>query len=118
MGGAARIVTAVATGGLSEIARPVGKATGVDKRLIDPLGTAVSTGLAAVGVKDKAASSAITPQTVTPFMTDAEREREARLAASQRRKDYQDMGRSSTILTGPGGLGGTGAGQQKTLLGY
>ena len=55
---------------------------------------------------------------IKPGMTAAQREKEARLAAARRRKDYQDMGRSSTILTGPGGLGGSGPGEQKTLLGY
>ncbi len=65
-------------------------------------------------------TAATGPGTVAakPGMSEAEKTRLANQAASQRRKDYANLGRSSTILTGPGGLGGTGAGQQKTLLGY
>lgn len=48
----------------------------------------------------------------------AEAQLQARNAAARRRKEFQNLGRSSTLLTGPGGLGGTGAGEQKTLLGY
>lgn len=48
----------------------------------------------------------------------AEAQVQARNAAARRRKEFQNLGRSSTLLTGPGGLGGTGAGEQKTLLGY
>jgi len=62
-------------------------------------------------------ATGVKPTPTKPFMTDAERKKDARLAAARRKKDYQDMGRSSTILTSPGGLGGSGPGEQKTLLG-
>jgi hypothetical protein len=117
MGSAARIITAVLTGGTSEVAREAGKQTGIDPRIINPLAAGYDKGLATVGVKDKS-HTALTPQLAKPGMTQDEIDREARLARDQRRKDYQNLGRSGTILTGPGGLGGTGTGEQKTLLGY
>jgi hypothetical protein len=71
-------------------------------------------GLNVTGKKiDPAAAS--TP--VIPGQTDAERERDARVAAARRRKDFQNLGRSGTIITGPGGLTGSGPGAAKTLLG-
>ncbi len=44
-------------------------------------------------------------------------EENARKSALLRKKQYQDVGRSSTILTGPMGLGGSGTTTGKTLLG-
>jgi hypothetical protein len=54
--------------------------------------------------------------------TQEEIDAQARVAMANRKKSYQNMGRSSTILTGPQGVTGAGPGQgpgaQKTLLGY
>jgi septal ring factor EnvC (AmiA/AmiB activator) len=53
--------------------------------------------------------------------TDKKAEEDARAAAARRKKDYQNMGRSSTILTGPMGLPGGGVTPRdpsKTMLGY
>lgn len=108
MGGAANIlewiVPPVAIA--HETFAAAGRALGADKNF-----------LAAPGSRNAARASTPTAPTTRPGMTDAEREREARVAASQRKKDYQDLGRSSTILTGGQGLGGSGVGVQKTLLG-
>ena len=71
----------------------------------------------AKGVGRLAKKPSHNPLTPDTFMADAERQRLATAAAARRRKEFQNMGRSSTILTGPGGLGGVGAGEQKTLLG-
>jgi hypothetical protein len=71
-----------------------------------------------IGITKPKGSGFKTTAPVRPGQTDADREREARNAAAKRRKEYQDMGRSSTILTGGQGLAGSGAGEQKTLLGY
>jgi len=46
-----------------------------------------------------------------------EAEAQAQRASQQRRKDYANMGRSSTIMTGPGGLSSSAQPVQKTLLG-
>lgn len=80
----------------------------------DPFKTAISTEKTLISGMAKP----ITNSPIKPGITDAERDRQARLAASKRRKDFENLGRSSTILTGPGGLGGLGTGEQKTLLGY
>ena len=64
--------------------------------------------------KPRASSAPLTK----PGMTQDEIEREARVEAAKRRKQFEDVGKSSTILTGPGGLSGSGAGTPKTLLGY
>lgn len=125
MGGTAlRTIAAVTTGGASELARkkPFQPGGGTDLKgaalssALGPYGTGVA---AAGGIKiDTASQSApITPQPIKPGMTQNEIEALAREAAAQRKKDYQNLGRSSTILTGPGGLGGVGAGTGKTLLG-
>jgi len=74
--------------------------------------------LAAPGSRNARSLSTVAAPLLPPGMTDAEREKDARLAAAKRKKDYQDLGRSSTILTGPLGLGSSGPGEQKTLLGY
>jgi hypothetical protein len=114
MGAATRILAAVSTVGGSELLRdkpfqPGGK---------NP--TLINSVIPALLVNDKlkgSASSADAVDPAKPGQTDAERERDARLAADRRRKDYQNLGRSSTILTGPGGLAGSGSGTAKTLLG-
>ena len=49
--------------------------------------------------------------------TEEEKQRQARLMADRRRREFQNLGRSSTILTGPGGLAGSGAGRGNSLLG-
>lgn len=64
------------------------------------------------------ASPSATPDLLAPPIPKQNSVEDARKAARQRRRDYQDLGRSSTILTGPSGLGGMGPGGQKTLLGY
>lgn len=130
MGTATRIVAAVATGGTSEAARAVGKATGYDPALFNPLGattdpsktfktlTDTNRPITEFGRTTPSSSAAVDPAApVTPGQTDAERERDARLAADKRKKDFQNLGRSSTIITGPSGLLGQGIGQKKTLLG-
>lgn len=134
MGSATRIISAIVTGGGSELARatvqgakkipgvkdvtnPVDKAlsgVGLDTAsLSSPLNAASKIAQGAVDTASPAADAVVTK----PGQTDAERERDARLAADKRKKDYQNMGRSSTILTGPGGLAGSGSGTAKTLLG-
>jgi hypothetical protein len=119
-----RAVTAVSTGGVSELARkkPFQSGGGTDLRgavttaALGPYGAGVS---AASGTKiDTPVKSApIIDTPVKPGQTDADREREARVAAARRRKDFQNLGRSGTIITGPGGLTGSGPGAAKTLLG-
>jgi hypothetical protein len=134
-----RVTAGIATGGASEAIRaaskPIGRAVGVDKRYVDiglnygrdaiagattDMAVQPNNALATAGARLAEAPAAAAPaQTdpVKPGQTDAERERDARLAADRRKKDYQNLGRSSTILTGPGGLAGSGSGTAKTLLG-
>jgi hypothetical protein len=143
LGGTAQIVGRVAagvsSGGASEAirfgAKKIGKKIGVDPKILDlaatygrsatnipvnaPVGGISAPALAAANMLDSpgGSSSSSSSTTEKPGITDAERERLARLEANKRRKEFQNMGRSSTILTGPGGLAGTGSGQAKTLLG-
>lgn len=126
MGGTAQLIGRVAAGTLTlgateafGVGKKAGKLTsqaflpGADK-VGNALGNPNLTG--SNRADPTAQSAAITPTTLGP--TDAERERDARLASEHRRKkDFHNLGRSSTFLTGPGGLGGTGSGQQKTLIG-
>lgn len=119
-----RAVTAIGTGGASELLRekpfqPGGNTSlkgALTSLAVGGLGTGV---LAASGTKiDQAKNAPIVAQAVKPGMTDDERERLARIARDQRRKEFQNLGRSGTMLTGPGGLTGSGPGAAKTLLGY
>lgn len=71
---------------------------------------------AAHGAQNKA--DAERDQLMKSLSTPQESEAEAVRAAQQRKKDYANLGQSSTILTGPGGLGSSGQSGQKTLLGY
>lgn len=82
-------------------------------------GTVGGPDLSVPGSRNAKRSGTQAPTSATrPGISNAERQRQARVAASKRKKEFQDMGRSSTILTGPMGLGGSGSGEQKTLLGY
>jgi hypothetical protein len=143
MGSTAQIIGRVAAGigtfGASEAIRaaskPVGRAIGVDPKIVNvaaslgrsavnkPVGDASGAGgistpdFSAIAALDTPAAAPVSTDPAKPGQTDAERERDARLAADRRRKDYQNLGRSSTILTGPGGLAGSGSGTAKTLLG-
>lgn len=123
MGGTAQIIGRVAAGALTlgateafGVGRKAGKLTsqaflpGVDK-----VGNAVGNPDPLRG--NKTAAPATDAPIVDPGMSEEEKQRESRLAADKRRKDFQNLGRSSTILTGPGGLAGSGQGQGKTLLG-
>lgn len=66
-----------------------------------------------------------TPQAASPTVSgppitnDADNENQAQKSAERRRRMYAGIGRSSTILTGPGGLGSLGDSNQspKMLLG-
>lgn len=49
-----------------------------------------------------------------PKLDDQANENEAQKAAERRRRMYAGVGRSSTILTGPGGLGGLNTGNSTT----
>ena len=125
MGGTVvRAGAAVLTGGTSELAREKpfqpGGGTSVKGALASAALGPYGTGLAAAGgLKIDTPAKVTQPNApVKPGMTDAERERLAAQARDKRRKDFQNLGRSSTILTGPGGLTGSGPGEQKTLLGY
>lgn len=137
-----RGLSAVQTAGASEAIREgskaAGKAIGVDPVLVEQgatlgrtgstlsvnntlLGNTVETPLnkgaevAGAFAPDVAPPTDTTPK--TDFQTDADREREARLAREKRKRQFQNLGRSSTILTGGGGLVGQGAGSSKSLLG-
>lgn len=68
-----------------------------------------------LGLKTDAAIKPNEP--VKPGQTEEEKQREARLAGDRRKKEFQNLGRSSTMLTGPGGLSGSGQGTSKSLLG-
>lgn len=115
------------TGGFSEFARkkPFQPGGGTSLKgaaigtVLGPYGSAVTS---ASGTKIDTPSQTDTPVNVNralkPRNTDVEHLREARNVASRRRKEFQNVGRSSTLLTGSGGLTGSGPGEQKTLLGY
>lgn len=123
LGGTAQIIGRVAAGTLTlgateafGVGKKAGKLTsqaflpGADKigdavGNPDPLGTKIA---AAIAPKD---------EPIKPGMTEEEKQREANIQASKRKKEFQNLGRSSTILTGPGGLAGSGSGASKTLLG-
>lgn len=80
-------------------------------------GHATSDIQAAVGKGSKpAAAPSVSP---APLLADAANENAAQKAAERRRRMYAGIGRSSTILTGPSGLGSLGNNNQtpKTLLG-
>lgn len=118
-----RAAAATFTGGTSELARkkPFQPGGGTDLKgaitsaALGPYGT---TALAASGTKiDTPGKTPITPQTIKPGMNQDDIEQAAKDAANKRRREYTNLGRSGTILTGPGGLGGTGSGTAKTLLG-
>jgi len=133
-----RIVSGFSTGGASEAVRYGSKAVG-EKLGIDP--ALAEQGLATVRTNTNqpanaptnmnkaldtagamSASLATKPEAVAEpaaviGQTEEEKQREARLMADRRRKEFQNLGRSSTILTGPGGLAGSGQGRGKTLLG-
>lgn len=124
MGGTAQIIGRVAAGTLTLGAT---EALGVGKKAgkltsqaflpgADQVGNAVGNPDPLGGNKTAApkADAAVTPIA----QSEDEKQREARLAQDKRRKEFQNLGRSSTILTGPGGLAGSGAGASKTLLGY
>jgi hypothetical protein len=118
-----RAVTAISTGGASELLRkkPFQPGGGTDLKgalTSSALGPYGSGALAAGGSKiDTPTAAPIVDTPVKPGQTDAERERDARVAAARRRKDYQGLGRSGTMISGPGGLTGSGPGTAKTLLG-
>ncbi len=128
MGGTASIAlragSAIVTGGASELARkkPFQPGGGTDLKgallssAVGPYGTAA---LAASGQKFDALKQTPFGKAIAPAFENnqAQLERQAQAAANQRKRDYQNLGRSSTLLTGPGGLGGTGQGNSKTLLG-
>jgi hypothetical protein len=118
-----RAIAAVTTGGASEFLRkkPFQPGGGTDLKgailssAAGPYGSGI---LAGTGQKiDTASQSTPVSPLAKPGMTPAEMQQLANNAANQRRSDYANLGRSSTILTGPGGLGGTGSGTAKTLLG-
>ena len=71
----------------------------------------------ALGTKKPAPSGVLATPAIKPGMTQAEIDRLAQNAAAKRKSDYQNTGRSSTILTSPLGLPGVGQGASKTLLG-
>lgn len=70
----------------------------------------------AVGKGPKAATPSVGGP---PLVADADNENQAQKAAERRRRMYAGIGRSSTILTGPSGLGSLGDNNQtpKMLLG-
>lgn len=70
----------------------------------------------AVGKGPKAATPSVSGP---PITNDADNENQAQKAAERRRRLYAGIGRSSTILTGPSGLGSLGDNNQtpKMLLG-
>jgi hypothetical protein len=134
-----RVVSGISTGGASEVVRYGSKAVasklGIDpgiteqvaslgrssinnpvdpsnnfKKALDIAGS--QTAEIATRGTDQAADA---PETIG--MSEEEKQRHARLMADKRRKEFQNLGRSSTILTGPGGLSGSGSGQGKSLLG-
>ncbi len=133
-----RIVSGISTGGASEVVRYGSKAVG-DKLGIDPalaeqglsLGrlqtnqpanapTNLNKALDTAGSMSSELASkpdAIATPAAAIGQTEEEKQREARLAQQKRQRQYKDLGRSGTILTGPGGLSGSGSGQGKTLLG-
>lgn len=123
LGGTAQIIGRVAAGTLTlgatealGLGKKAGKVTSqVFLPGSDKVGNAVGNP-DPLGVNKTAApqADAAPPQV---GQTEEEKQRDARLAADKRRKDFQNLGRSSTILTGPGGLAGSGAGQSKSLLG-
>lgn len=117
-----RAVTAVATGGLSEVARAGGSILDIRPDIIDPRLML----LPILGMKDNvpASDSGLDAPPNTKAAAD-KAELEAQRARERRRRLYAGMGRSSTILTGPSGLDMSdaanrlyGSGNQgKTLLG-
>jgi hypothetical protein len=126
MGGTAvRAAVAIGTGGASELSRkkPFQPGGANDIKTLatqSALGPYGSTAL--TGANTYMASTAAKPipplqKIKTALAGGADIEAAARQAANQRKRDYQNLGRSSTLLTGPGGLGGTGSGSAKTLLG-
>lgn len=123
LGGTAQIIGRVAAGTLTLGAT---EAFGVGKKAGQITSQAFLPGAAqagnAVGNPDplggnNTAAPPANAATPNVAQTDAEKQVAARLAADQRQRSFQNLGRSSTILTGPGGLSGSGAGQSKSLLG-
>ena len=126
MGGTAvRAGAAIVTGGASELARKKpfqpGGSTSITGELthaaLGPYGSAALTAGSTAMNSTKAKPIPPLQAAKNLLANTADQEAAARQAASQRKRDYQNLGRSSTILTGPGGLVGTGSGSAKTLLG-
>lgn len=134
-----RIVSGVSTGGASEVVRygstALGQKLGIDPAIAEQglsLGrlqtnqtpnapSNLNKALDTAGAMS--ASVATKPDEVVkpdaPIgQTEEEKQRLARVAEKKRRKEFENLGRSSTLMTGPGGLAGAGPGKGKTLLGY
>lgn len=123
MGGTAQIIGRVAAGTLTlgateafGVGKKAGKVTSqVFLPGVDKVGNAVGDPDPLGG--NKTAAAKVDEPIKDPGQSEEEKQRDARLAADKRKKEFQNLGRSSTILTGPGGLAGAGAGKGKSLLG-
>lgn len=123
MGGTAQIIGRVAAGALTlgateafGVGKKAGKLTSqVFLPGADKVGNAIGNPDPLGG--NKTAAPKVDAPVVDPGQSEEEKQREARIASEKRRKEFQNLGRSSTILTGPGGLAGSGSGQAKSLLG-